>query len=81
MLAMTVNKDLRQYMRKIKTPTLLLYGRNDYITKVSLGKRINKIIKPSTLIILEECGHFPFVDRFNYFILVLRSYLGDNYAC
>ena len=81
MLVKTVNHDLTVYMNSIECPTLLLYGRNDKITSVSLGMNINKEIKSSTLIVLDDCGHFPYIERFNYFILVLKSYLGDNHAC
>ena len=38
-----------------------------------------KIIPNETLIILDECGHFPYLDRPNYFLLILNSFLmGDN---
>lgn len=79
MLVKTINQDLTKYMNKINCPTLLLYGKIDKVTSVSLGKVINKQINSSTLITLDECGHFPFIDRLNYFTLVLRSFLGDEY--
>lgn len=79
MLVKTVNQDLRKYMNKINTPTLLMYGENDKTTSVGMAKIINKEIKNSTLIILDECGHFPYLDRPNYFLLILNSFLmGDN---
>ncbi len=79
MLVKTINQDLTKYMNKINCTTLLLYGKIDKVTSVSLGKAINKQINSSTLITLDECGHFPFIDRLNYFTLVLRSFLGDEY--
>ena len=79
MLVKTVNQDLRKYMNKIYVPTLLMYGENDKTTSVGMAKIINKEIKNSTLIILDECGHFPYLDRPNYFLLILNSFLmGDN---
>lgn len=79
MLVKTVNQDLRKYMNNINVPTLLLYGKNDMTTKVELGEIINKEIKDSTLILLDECGHFPYLDRPNYFLLILNSFLmGDQ---
>lgn len=81
MLVKTVNQDLRIFMNKIRCLTLLLYGTKDNVTNMELAKKINKEINSSVLIPLEECGHFPFIDRFNYFMIVLKTFLGDNNAC
>ena len=78
MLVITVNQDLKEYMNRINIPTLLIYGKDDMITKVELGYRIRSEIKCSSMIVLDECGHFPYLDRPNYFLLVLNSFLlGD----
>lgn len=75
MLVKTVNQDLRKNMNKIKTPTLLLYGKKDMTTKEELAKTINKQISNSVLIMLDDCGHFPYLDRPNYFLLIINSFL------
>ena len=75
MLVKTVNQDLRKYMNKINVPTLLLYGKNDMTTKEEMARTINKEVNNSVLIMLDDCGHFPYLDRPYYFLLILNSFL------
>lgn len=80
MLVSAVNTDLQSYMKKIKVPTLLIYGVNDEVTPLMLAKKIEKNIAGSVLIQMEECGHFPYLDRASYFSLILTSFLiGETY--
>ncbi len=79
MLVKAINLDLGKYLEKIKTPTLLIYGKNDKVTPLKLGYEINKKIANSSLIEMEECGHFPYLERPNIFSLILMSFLvGEN---
>lgn len=81
MLVNAVNTDLQSYMKKIKVPTLLIYGANDEVTPLSVAKKIEKTIKGAVLIQMEECSHFPYLERPNYFVLILTSFLiGDTNA-
>lgn len=81
MLVNAVNTDLQSYMKKIKVPTLLIYGANDEVTPLSVAKKIEKTIKGAVLIQMEESSHFPYLERPNYFVLILTSFLiGDTNA-
>lgn len=81
MLVQAVNQDLKNEMKKIKVPTLMLYGKDDDVTPLALAKGIKNSIEQSVLIELEDCGHFPYLDRPSYFTLVLMSYLvGEEHA-
>lgn len=53
-------------------PTLILWGRQDKLTPVSLGDRFQAEIPNSQLVIFEECAHNPYaeqVDQFNTEVL------------
>ena len=79
MLVKAVNQDLREYMKKIEVPTLLIYGKDDNVTPLKLANEINKEIKDSVLITIEGTKHFPYLERPNYFNLILMSFLiGEN---
>ncbi len=79
MLVKAVNLDLGKYLEKIKTPTLLIYGKNDEVTPLKLGYEIKNKIINSSLIEMEECSHFPYLERPNIFSLILMSFLvGEN---
>ncbi len=82
MLVQAVNQDLKNEMRKITVPTLLLYGTKDKVTPLSMGYEIKNNIQNSFLIELEDCGHFPYLERPSYFHLILMSYLvGESSDC
>ena len=81
MLVKAVNLDLREQMKHIVAPTLLLYGTKDTVTPVSLGYQIKECIHNAELIELEECGHFPYLDRLSIFSIIMMSFLlGDKDA-
>ena len=78
MLVKAVNRDLTEEMKLIKVPTLLIYGKDDDVTPLELGYRIKENIKGSVLVEMDNCGHFPYLDRFSVFLLILNSFLlGD----
>lgn len=41
----------------IVAPTLLLWGKQDRIVPLAVGKRLNQTIKQSQLIVIDKCGH------------------------
>ena len=55
--------DLRPLLGGIDVPTLVLVGRHDFITTVSMAEDIVRRIRRSRLVILEESGHFALVEE------------------
>lgn len=79
-LVKAVNRDLTIEMDRITCPTLLIYGKNDKTVKLYIGREINNKIKNSGLVVVPKCGHFPYIERFRYFLIVLKSFIsGDAY--
>ena len=82
MLVKAVNTDLKKELKLIAAPTLLLYGTKDTVTPLSLGYKMKEYIHNSELIELEECGHFPYLERPSIFSLILMSFLvGEANDC
>ena len=77
-LVKAVNLDLTYELEKINVPTLLLYGKKDKTVPLYVGKRINKLIKNSGLVIVDKSGHFPYIDRFRFCLIILKSFLFDK---
>lgn len=57
-----VMEDIRSIFKKIKTPTLVIWGKEDHELPVSDGKEIGRLIEGSILEIIEG-GHFPFIEN------------------
>lgn len=52
-----VDESLAEYMRKIRVPTLLLWGKNDKLVPVRIAEKMHKTIRDSRLVIVENQGH------------------------
>lgn len=78
-LVMAVNEDLSLYLSNIKAPTLLIYGQKDNVVPIYIGKKLNNMIKNSGLVIVPNAKHFPYIEKFRYFLIVMKHFLlGDN---
>ncbi|MDJ0591563.1 MAG: alpha/beta fold hydrolase [Pleurocapsa sp. MO_226.B13] len=61
---------------EIKVPTLVISGRDDWITPLAQGgKRIHDAISRSQLVVFEQSGHWPFIEQKAYFRQVLTDWL------
>ncbi len=74
-LVKLVNEDLRPLLKDIKASTLLIWGRDDDATPIYMGEIMEKEIKDSGLVILENAGHYSYLDQFLRFKAVVDSFL------
>jgi len=68
-----VNDDLEPYLTDIEASTLLIWGKDDKETPVYFGETMEKKIKDAGLVVLDNAGHFSYIDRsasFNKIVLV-----------
>lgn len=73
-----VNEDLTECARRIKTPTLLIYGRGDRTTPPDgEGRIFNGCIEGSELEIIDG-GHFCFCENSDIFNSLMLSFLEDK---
>lgn len=63
-----IGEDLSEDMKKISCPTLIIFGKNDKDTPVSYGARMKSYIENSELEVLEDAGHFSFLDQQDSFV-------------
>lgn len=54
-----ISADLKPILSQIKTPTLIIWGREDRITPLSDGILMNNLIKNSRLEVINEARHSP----------------------
>ena len=67
--------DLRPDLGKITVPTLIIVGRHDFITNVSMAQEIAKHIPQARLQIFEESGHFAHVEEPEKFYRVVKEFV------
>lgn len=75
-----LGKDLTQFdlyddLKKVNVPTLIIYGSDEPAATLS-GKRLQETISGSRLVIIEESGHFPFVEQPDKYFKAINSFTG-----
>jgi len=55
--------NLADKLSEIKTPTLLIWGKQDAITPPFVGEKFHELLPNSTLFFIDKCGHAPMLER------------------
>jgi pimeloyl-ACP methyl ester carboxylesterase len=75
-LVRLVNENLKPILKDIKAPVLLIWGEKDDATPLYQAKIMEREIRDSGLVVFEGAGHFSYIDDYNRFSRVLRSFFG-----
>ena len=65
-------------VKTIKRPTLIVWGREDGLTPVSDAERFNKDIPGSRLVVIDQCGHIPNLEKAAEFNAAVIKFLGPD---
>jgi len=68
--------DLRARLDEIRIPVLIVHGRQDRVVSVARAEELHQGISGSHLVILDPCGHWPFVERRPDFVDAVARFLG-----
>ena len=61
----------------ISTPTLLIWGREDRITPIHVAHEFESMIPDTKLVVVNECGHAPMMEKPDEFNCALHHYLNE----
>lgn len=67
---------LDNIVTKIKSPTLIVWGREDGLVPLSEGERFHKDIAGSTMIVFDQCAHVPNIEKAGEFNAAVIKFLG-----
>lgn len=70
----SVTEHLESTLPKIPHEILLIWGRNDDATPVYQGQRIEKGIKNAALVVVEDAGHYAFLDKPKQFARIAEAF-------
>ena len=74
-LSKIVKEDLKKCLKKINIETLIIWGKDDLVTPYKDAIIMNKLLKNSGLVTIENAGHFPYLERRKYFNIIIKKYL------
>ena len=67
-------------LASIKTPTLVVWGRQDKLLPVASGERYAAGIAGAKLVSFEKCGHVPPMEKTEEFLAAVMLFLGGGAA-
>ena len=67
--------DVRAGLRRLNRPTLIIHGHQDPIGDKT-AEELHALINGSTLIYLDKCGHFPWIEQPEAFGRAISGFLG-----
>lgn len=68
--------DVRGQLGEIRIPTLIIHGREDARVPLERGEELRRGIPGSRLVVLEDCGHWPHVEKRGEFVAAAKQFLG-----
>lgn len=71
-------EDVREALRAVSAPTLLLFGENDSLVPPALGEVFRRAIAGSRLVVLDGAGHVPMFDRPQAFNTAVLAFLREG---
>lgn len=72
--------DIKEQLSRVTCPTLVVVGRDDWITPVACSETIASLIPGARLEIFEKSGHSPQVEEAEKFQSVVRDFLAGALA-
>ena len=69
------NPNLPEYLKLIRVPSLIVWGRHDGIVPLNCGEIYHEVLQGSSLRIIEECGHMPQLEKPQEFLEVTLDFL------
>lgn len=69
-----IRHNLSDKLQDIKCPTLLVWGRQDAVTPLFVGEKFKEMISCSKLVIVDECGHAPMMEKPEEFNAILEEF-------
>jgi pimeloyl-ACP methyl ester carboxylesterase len=73
-----IRHNLGDELKDIKTPTCLIWGKNDTVTPPMVAEEFKKLIPNSELFWIDKCGHAPMMEVPQEFNKVLDAFLARH---
>lgn len=75
-LVKIVNEDLTPLLPQVRQSVLLIWGENDDSTPLSDGRLMEREMPDAGLAVIQNAGHYAFLDQPERFMKIVNSYLG-----
>lgn len=76
-MVLTVNTDITEDVKKIKCPTLLIWGTNDLQVSIDDAYELEKLIKDCGVVVYDGCTHYAYLERLDQTLRVIKIFIGE----
>lgn len=74
-----VNTDITDLVKKIKCPTIIIWGDKDEAVPLNDAYELSSYIKDSAVIVYDGCTHYAYLERLGQTVNIIYSFIkGDN---
>ncbi|MCI0600714.1 MAG: alpha/beta hydrolase [Beijerinckiaceae bacterium] len=63
----------------LRLPTLLIWGKQDWIVPPAIGITLNTLVEDSKLLLIDECGHLPQEERPEIVMPAIAAFLAKTH--
>ena len=70
-----VNLDITEDVKKIKCPTIIVWGTLDKEVPLHDAYELEKLIRDSAVITYEGCSHYAYLERLNQTINIIKNFI------
>ena len=77
---MIATERVDERLGKIKTPTLVVWGKQDKLIPLAMGERYAAGIAGAKLVSFDKCGHVPPIEKTEEFLAAVTAFLGGGAA-
>lgn len=67
--------DVRDRLAEIRVPTLIVHGQDDAMVRLDRAEEIRQGISGARLVVLDNCGHWPHVEKRDAFVAAVKQFL------
>jgi len=68
--------DITTELKKLKLPTLIVHGDHDIVPSWT-ALQTHDLIKNSKIVIINNCGHFPYIEEPKRFFAIIEQFLNN----
>lgn len=73
-----IRHNMAQDLPAMKTPTCIIWGKNDSVTPPDVAELFDELLPNSQLFWIDKCGHAPMMEHPEEFNTILDSWLEQN---
>ena len=73
-----VNLDITEDVKRIKCPTLLVWGTMDTEVNIEEAYELEKLIPDAGVVVYEGCTHYAYLERLPQTVKVIKNFIGDE---